>query len=470
MEQQTKSQPPMATTNDTKPTSWADQAEEEAANLSEGMKKLTTDEPAGPNGEKEEILHDEEAKITVRSSAPLSSLYAAVSKFEDLNLKPELLKGVFGMGFNRPSKIQEVSLPLILGNPPSNLIAQAQSGTGKTAAFTLGMLSRIDASLKVPQALCVSPTRELARQIFDVATTMGKFTTIVPCLIVPEEKLPKRIESQLIIGTPGKIQDLITRRQLDVRGIKIFVLDEADVMLDKQGMKAQSLRLKGALPGRGQGCQMLLFSATYNEEVEQFADEFVPEPRAAIRLERKELSLDKIAQFYIECHNEGQRFNILCDLYVYLATYGQSIIFLERRDTATNLAKRMVEEGHTVSLLHGDLKANERDKIIDDFRAGVTKVLITTNVLARGIDIQQVMLVINYDLPLEAHSRIPDYPTYLHRIGRSGRFGRSGIAINFVHDETSKKNLRQIEAYFGREIKPFPEDVSKLEGMLKEIM
>lgn len=249
------------------------------------------------------------------------------------------------------------------------------------------------------------------------------------------------------------------------------MLDEADVMLDKQGMKTQSLRLKGCMPGKGNGCQILLFSATYNEEVEKFAEEFVPEPKCSIRLQRKELSLDKIAQFFIEADNERQRFNILSDLYCYL-TIGQSIIFVERKDTASNLTKQMEGAGHAVSLLHGDLKPSERDKIIDDFRSGKTKVLITTNVLARGIDIQQVSLVINYDIPLIAGQvGQPDYSTYLHRIGRSGRFGRSGIAINFVHDAQSKRHLQAIEAYFSREIKRFPmEEIDKLDAMLREIL
>lgn len=170
---------------------WGDEVEEEQK-LEEQMSKLSTEEPKTNTGGEEDVLHDSEAKIVVQQSSALPSLYSAVSRFEDLNLKPELLKGVFGMGFNRPSKIQEVSLPIILGNPPSNLMAQAQSGTGKTAAFSLGMLSRIDPDLKVPQAICVSPTRELARQIFDVVTTMGKFSGVDTVLVVAEEKLPKK--------------------------------------------------------------------------------------------------------------------------------------------------------------------------------------------------------------------------------------------------------------------------------------
>ncbi|ELR19667.1 ATPdependent RNA helicase DBP5, putative [Acanthamoeba castellanii str. Neff] len=411
---------------------------------------------------------DTDAKLVIDQSNPDSPLYS-VGSFEDLKLRPELLQGVYAMGFNKPSKIQETALPLILGTygQAQNLIAQSQSGTGKTAAFSLGMLSRVDESKKVTQCLCICPARELARQLFEVITEMGKFTNIKTFLAVKD--VPKMSQGsfpyQIVVGTPGKITDLVKARVINMREIKIFVLDEADAMLDQQGLKDQTMRVHAMLPRQ---CQVLLFSATYDEEVTAFALKTVPQPRTTMRLEKSQLTVDKIAQFYLPCKTDENKFTILSDIYAYL-TIGQSIIFCQRKDTAEMLARNMKAAGHTVSLLHGNLDTKERDAVIDEYRFGKTRVLITTNVLARGIDILQITLVINYDVPVDRTGRA-DYATYLHRIGRSGRFGRSGIALNFVSDQRSLNTLKDIERYFGKPIAEFPlDDLPKLDAMLREL-
>lgn len=409
-----------------------------------------------------------DAKLVIDQSNPESPLFS-VGSFEDLKLRPELLKGVYAMGFNKPSKIQETALPLILGShaAPQNLIAQSQSGTGKTAAFSLGMLSKVDESRTVTQCLCICPARELARQLYEVITEMGKFTGIKVFLAVKD--VPKMgrgsFPYHIVVGTPGKITDLIKNRFINMREIKIFVLDEADHMLDQQGLKEQTMRVHAMLP---RGCQVLLFSATYDDDVTAFALKTVPQPRTTVRLERSQLTVDKIAQFYVECTNDQHKFNVLSDIYAYL-TIGQSIIFCQRKATADALCRFMKEAGHTVSLLHGNLDTKERDRVIDEYRFGKTRVLITTNVLSRGIDILQITLVINFDVPVDQSDK-PDYATYLHRIGRSGRFGRSGIALNFVSDQKSKRTLKDIEQYFGKPIAEFPSnDLPKLDQMLREL-
>eukprot|EP00005_Dracoamoeba_jomungandri_P004026 CAMPEP_0174250880 /NCGR_PEP_ID=MMETSP0439-20130205/902_1 /TAXON_ID=0 /ORGANISM="Stereomyxa ramosa, Strain Chinc5" /LENGTH=467 /DNA_ID=CAMNT_0015331057 /DNA_START=18 /DNA_END=1421 /DNA_ORIENTATION=- len=458
-----------------KKTEWGDLDDElDAEKLVQelqGLKCSGTDEgneeeePAPATG-----LDDTEAEVQriPDQDDPNSPLYS-VNNFEDiLKDKPDLLKGVYDMGFNYPSKIQGVSLPILLGQPPKNLIAQAQSGTGKTAAFSLTMLCRTDPNLHKPQCLCVCPTRELARQIYTVVNQIGKNCDFVKnngiLLAVPGEKTPRSITSQIIIGTPGKITLLLKKRELEVDNIKVFVLDEADEMLEKQGLKDQSLRIKGYL----RDPQVLLFSATYRKEVAQFAQRFVPLPRESIRLQKKELTLDKITQLYIDCKSEDKKFDILSSLYEYL-TIAQSIIFVQRRDTADSLARKMQQEGHAVSVLHGGMEPSERDFVIDEFREGKTKVLISTNVLSRGIDILQISLVINYDLPLDKTNK-PDYSTYVHRIGRSGRFGRLGVAVNFVHDSRSMQNLQDIQAFFGRQIKQLAVDqIEQLDSLLRSI-
>lgn len=371
------------------------------------------------------------------------------------------------MKFNKPSKIQEKALPLLLKTPIENFIGQSQSGTGKTAAFTLTMLSRVDLSIKKPQALCLSPARELARQTMDVVQTMGKYTGITTSLAVPES-IPKgqQLDGQVIVGTPGTVLDLIRRKQLDISAIKVCVLDEADNMLDQQSMGAQCNRVKKVLPNK---IQMVLFSATFPDEVYKYALQFAPSANE-IRLKHEELNVDGIKQLYMDCKDTEDKVRIICDLYSIL-TVGSSIIFVREKATANFLYKKMNSEGHKVSILHGDLVPEERDKLIDDYREGRTKVLITTNVLARGIDIASVTMVINFDLPTDRDGKA-DPSTYLHRIGRTGRFGRVGLSISLVHDRKSYKVLEEIQNYFGGiEMTKVPsDDLDELEEIMAKVL
>ncbi len=379
-----------------------------------------------------------------------SARYSSASTFEELGISVELLQGVYSMKFNKPSKVQAVSLPMILATPPRNLIAQAHNGSGKTACFVLGMLSRIDFQKDIPQALCLVPTRELARQIRDVIMNLGKYTGCRVFLAVKqgeEERSQPRItsiEDHIIVGTPGRVMDLLRHRVFSGKTIRILVLDEADEMIDTQGMGDQTLRIKKLL---SPDVQTLLFSATYPEHVRDFALKVVPNPNQ-ITVKREQLSLDNVKQFYIDCGSAEKRFQVLSDIYGSLRI-GQSIIFVERRRDASELAQRMRAEGHSVALLHGgEMTPEERDRVIDSFRAGTDRILISTSVLSRGVDVLATTVVINYDLPRD-RSGHADPETYLHRVGRTGRFGRKGIALNFVFDHWSRTLLREIEQYYG---------------------
>eukprot|EP00029_Vermamoeba_vermiformis_P004262 TRINITY_DN14804_c0_g1_i1.p1 TRINITY_DN14804_c0_g1~~TRINITY_DN14804_c0_g1_i1.p1 ORF type:complete len:453 (+),score=204.66 TRINITY_DN14804_c0_g1_i1:95-1453(+) len=450
----------------TEKTNWADAADEADKLASEVDSKATLEEE-GPLALKNLGLRpgQEKQELMIEQSDPNSPLYSTKS-FEEMNLRPELLKAIYALKYNKPSRIQEHSVPNILADPMKHFIGQAQSGTGKTCAFSLSMLSRADPAVKKTQALCCAPTRELARQIYEEVKKLAKFTTFEVLLVVKDSPVPKKTDAQIIIGTPGRIIDLIRRRAIETQAIKIYVLDEADVMLDIQGLADQSTRIQKSLP---KTCQIALFSATYKDKVTQFAAKVVPNPKVVIRLKPEELSLEKIQQYYIDCKTEDNKFKILSEIYGFI-TVGASIIFVQTRKTAQELSKKMQAEGHQVSLLHGfDMAPEERDKVIDDFRANKTRVLITTNVLARGIDILQVSLVINFDLPLTGDHQ-PDPETYLHRIGRSGRFGRHGIAINLIHDDSSRKVMLAIQQHFQREIKPLAiEKIENLSKMLEEI-
>jgi len=400
--------------------------------------------------------------VEVQRKDPNSPLFS-VKTFEALNLRPELLKGVYGMGFNSPSKIQETALPTLLADPPQNMIAQSQSGTGKTAAFVLAMLSRVDPDKHYPQVLCLSPTYELALQTGNVAKQMAQFYPQIQLrLAVKGEDIARgsKLDEHIIIGTPGKVVDwAIKFRFFDLKKIKVFVLDEADVMIDTQGHQDQSIRIHKQLPS---SCQMMLFSATYEEEVMNFAESIIFDP-VTIRLRREEESLDTIKQYYVECRSQEEKYVALSNIYGVISI-GQAMIFCQTRVTAKWLVEKMSRDGHAVALLSGELLPDQRIAVLDRFRDGKEKVLITTNVLARGIDVEQVTVVVNFDIPILTGTRKPDYETYLHRIGRTGRFGKSGIAINMVESTEALRVLKLIEHHFGKKIlKLDAEDVDEIE-------
>lgn len=451
----------------------SDLAEERKGEEKDDIKSTSEKLSQAVNGDSEEdksnlikSSYEVQVKLADLQADPNSPLYS-VKSFEELGLSPELLKGLYAMKFNKPSKIQEKALPLLLSNPPRNMIGQSQSGTGKTAAFSLTMLSRVDENEPMTQSLCLAPTRELARQTLEVISTMGKFTKVTTQLVVPESVARgKSVNAQIIVGTPGIVMDLIRKKSINVSKVKVFVLDEADNMLDAQGLGDQCLRVKRTLP---KTTQLVLFSATFPEKVREYAEKFVPNANS-LELKQEELNVEGIKQLYMDCDSESHKFEVLCELYG-LLTIGSSIIFVERKETANQLYAKMKKEGHTCSILHGGLEASERDRLIDDFREGRSKVLITTNVLARGIDIASVSMVVNYDLPVDKNGN-PDPSTYLHRIGRTGRFGRVGVSISFVHDQKSYQTLMKIRDYFGGiEMTRVPtDDWDEVEKIVKKVI
>ncbi|XP_073513435.1 ATP-dependent RNA helicase DDX25 isoform X2 [Phyllobates terribilis] len=278
---------------------------------------------------------------------------------------------------------------------------------------------------------------------------MGKFCDDVDVIYAIRGNRPargSRIEAQIIVGTPGTVMDWCFKLKLfSVQNIKVFVLDEADVMIGVQGYSDHSVRVKRAMPPH---CQMLLFSATFDESIWNFAERIVPDPNI-IKVKKEELTLENIRQFYDFCESKEAKYEALTNMYVSM-TIAQAIIFCQTRKTANWLSKEMVKDGHAVALLSGELMVTERAKIIQRFRDGKEKVLITTNVCARGIDIEQVSIVVNFDLPVTTEG-MTDYETYLHRIGRTGRFGKKGVAVNLV-EKYFMHILRDLEEHFGTKI------------------
>ncbi|KAL8919958.1 MAG: hypothetical protein Q9208_006526 [Pyrenodesmia sp. 3 TL-2023] len=422
----------------------------------------------------EEPSYEVNVKLSDVQADPNNPLYS-IKTFEELGVSPNILKGLYEMRIVKPSKIQEKALPILVKNPPQNLIGQSQSGTGKTAAFVLNMLSRLDLSTPEardrPQALVLAPSRELARQIIGVIQVMGRYVEgLHVAAAIPAEKQDrgKFLKGQIVVGTPGTVMDLIKKRLIIATGIKTLVLDEADNMLDQQGLGDQCIRVKKALPPNP---QVVLFSATFPNYVVDYAKNFAPNANE-ITLKHEELTVEGIKQLYVECNSEDAKYDVLVRLYG-LMTIGASIIFVKTRKTAMEIERRMNVEGHQCACLTGEYTPQDRDIVIDAFREGRMKVLITTNVLARGIDIQSVSLVVNYDLPDMAPTdhNSADTQTYLHRIGRTGRFGRVGVSISLMSGPRDHRMLRQIEDYFGVKMQGLdPTDWDEVEKRLKVVL
>ncbi|NXC45011.1 DDX25 helicase, partial [Penelope pileata] len=407
-------------------------------------------------------LRDSSQRVEVLQQDPSSPLFS-IRTFEELHLKRELLQGVYTMGFNRPSRIQETALPIMVAHPPQNLIAQSQSGTGKTAAFVLAMLSRVRGAERYPQCLCLAPTYELALQIGHLVEKMGQFCTDIKVAYAVQGNRVSPgtvLQEQVVIGTPGTVLDWCFKwRLLNTGRIRMFVLDEADIMIDKQGLSSQSIRIQRALP---KDCQMLLFSATFKETIWKFALQIVSRP-IIIKLRQEELTLTNIRQYYFVCRSREEKYEALCNLYGSI-TIGQAMIFCQTRRSADWLSVEMIRDGHQVAMLTAELTVVQRANVIQRFRDGKEKVLITTNVCARGIDVAQVTIVVNFSLPINRERQL-DFETYLHRIGRTGRFGKKGIAFNMV-ESCSVHLVRCIEEHFQTEIKKLdPDDMDKLEQL-----
>merc|ERR1712100_115580 len=373
------------------------------------------------------------------------------TSFDKMGLKDDLLRGIYAYEFEKPSAIQQRAIvPIIRGR---DVIAQAQSGTGKTATFSIGALQSVDTSVRAPQVLILSPTRELAQQIQKVCMILGSHTSVqVHCCIGGTkmgQDIAKLEQGQHIVsGTPGRVFDMIKRQALSTRSIKMVVLDEADEMLH-QGFREAIYDIYRYLPP---STQVVLVSATLTQDVLDMTEKFMTNP-LRILIKRDEVTLDGIKQFFVAVEKEDWKFETLCDLYDTL-TITQAVIFCNTKRKVDWLTEKMIEANFTVAKLHGDMNQSERDAIMQTVRSGDKRVLITTDIWARGIDVAQVSLVINYDLPTSRE-------LYIHRIGRSGRFGRKGVAINFVKEEEIRI-LRDIEQFYSTQIDEMPMNISEL--------
>ena len=371
-----------------------------------------------------------------------------LNSWDDLECDMNLLRGIYAYGFEQPSSIQKKAIPSMLKN--KDIIAQAQSGTGKTGAFTIGTLGQINTESKNIQGLILSPTRELSKQIYDVLSNIGKMMTglrmqlLVGGTSIEEDVNELKKVPHIIVGCPGRINDMLRRKKMNVSNVKVMVLDEADEMLSK-GFKEQIYNIFYQL--NEDSVQIALFSATLSSDLLDMSKKLLREPEK-ILVKSEALTLEGISQYYVLLDDEKAKYLTLKDLYSSI-NVSQCIIYCNSLRRVIDLYENMRNEGYPVCCLHSDQEREERELSYKEFKSGKYRVLISTNITARGIDIQQVSTVINYDIPKDAH-------TYLHRIGRSGRWGRKGVGINFISNRDIKK-LREIEKYYSTQIDALPE-------------
>ncbi|CAA7022215.1 unnamed protein product [Microthlaspi erraticum] len=374
-----------------------------------------------------------------------------IGSFEEMGISENVLRGIYSYGYEKPSAIQQRAvMPILQGR---DVIAQAQSGTGKTSTIALSVCQVVDTRCREVQALILSPTRELASQTRKTIQAIGLHANVQAHACIGGKSLGEDMRKlehgvHVVSGTPGRVFDMIKRRSLRTRAIKLLILDESDEMLGR-GFKDQIYDVYRYLPPDLQVC---LVSATLPRELLEMTTKFMTDP-VKILVKRDELTLDQIKQYFVNVEKEDWKFETLCDLFDTL-TITQAVIFCNTKQKVDSLSDKLRRENFSLSSMHGDMPQRERDQIMNQFRSGESRVLVTTDVWARGIDVQQVSLVINYDLPNTRE-------LYIHRIGRSGRFGRKGVAINFVTNE-DLKILRDIEQYYSTQIDEMPANLADL--------
>ncbi|KRX75596.1 Eukaryotic initiation factor 4A-III [Trichinella sp. T6] len=403
---------------------------------------------------KRRLQDDFEEEDMSRVDFETSENVVVIPTFEEMNLKRELLRGIYAYGFNKPSMIQKRAIrPIVSGR---DVIAQSQSGTGKTATFSIGLLQVIDTQLRETQALVLAPTRELAQQIQKVVLALGDRMNVQAHACIGGTNVGEDIRKldygqHVVVGTPGRVFDMITRQNLRTDSLKVFVMDEADEMLTKGnellylilGFKDQIYDIYRFLPP---GIQVVVISATLPHEILEMTGKFMTEP-IRILVKRDELTLEGIRQYFVHVEREDWKFETLCDLYDSI-TISQAVVFCNTRHKVEWLDEKMKESNFTVGAIHGEMDQKDRNEVVRKFRDGIYRVLISTDVWSRGLDIPGVSLVINYDVPTNREA-------YLHRIGRSGRYGRKGCAINFATTEDIPTML-EIESYYGTQIDEMP--------------
>jgi len=385
-------------------------------------------------------------------------------KWDALNLKTNLVRGIFDMGFDTPSFIQKKAVPHIAQG--RDMRAQAQSGTGKTGAFVIGALQRMDENLQTPQCLVLVSTREIALQIVKVFEKIGKHMGISACLLVGATPIHPDIEAlsknpQVVVGTPGRINHMIERGYFKVDDIKTFVLDEADEML-KEGFQEQVKEIYQKISS--ENMQSLLFSATYSEQDFDVIKNIIKNP-VEIDLLHEDQTLKGIKQVYVDigpsravggsllAKDKEVVLKVLTLMDIFKNhTLAQILVFINKKTHASLVHKTLNENEYPCELITSDLDQKQRTKVLEDFKAGKTRILVSSGLCKRGIDVQSLSMVVCLDVP-----SLDDKNDYIHRVGRSGRYGRKGVALHILNSQ-ELENLQNIARSFDSIINPLTDD------------
>ncbi|MBD23699.1 MAG: ATP-dependent RNA helicase [Candidatus Marinimicrobia bacterium] len=365
--------------------------------------------------------------------------------FDNLIQGDNLLRGIYSYGFENPSPIQTKSIPIITNG--KDIIAQAQSGTGKTGSFSIGILNTIDGKLNEVQKLVVVPTHELALQINDVMNNLSKYMNINIITLIGKTSINDSIEKlssnpHIVIGTPGRILDMIQRKYLFTNKINTLIFDEADEILSSGFIET----IYNIIRYCSNNTQICLFSATIPNDILELSTKFMNNPEK-ILINKERLTLEGINQYYINVDQYNWKFDTIMDLYEKI-NINQCIIYLNTKSSLHRLYNLLNVNKFPVSYITSELSSTERKNTLDEFKSGKSRVLLSTDLLSRGIDIQQLSLVINFDIP-------HDKETYIHRIGRSGRYGRKGSSINLISTNERDK-LEDLIQYYNTEINELP--------------
>lgn len=370
-----------------------------------------------------------------------------INRWDEYDLKTDLLRGIYANGFEEPSQIQKTAILPILEK--RDVIAQAPSGTGKTGTFTIASLERVDIESNTTQILILAPTHELVTQIAGVVSQISNFMeglrvkTLIGGTSVTDDAFELRNNvPHVVVGSVGRVADMIRRKHIQTKDIKLFVLDEADEMLSGGFLD----NIYHMFPTFNENIQVAIFSATIPGEILSLTEKFMRNP-VKITMEAENLNLEGIKQYYVALSSDDQKYETIKDLFGKLSV-NQTIIYVNSVNRVIDLYKAMQNDGCAVCCIHSTMTSLERKNTLNEFRRGVHRVLISSNVTARGIDVQQVSIVINFDVPRCVH-------TYLHRIGRSGRWGRKGVAINFVTKDDIG-DMKRIESHYKSTIEELP--------------
>jgi translation initiation factor 4A len=377
-----------------------------------------------------------------------------INSWDDLDINPKLLRGIYSWGFEKPSPIQQQAIkPLILGR---DIVIQAQSGTGKTATFTVGALANLDVSSNNTQILVLSPTKELTIQTAKVFEGLGsmmdglRVQALYGGSFVEEgSRFSNKNIPHVICGCPGRVFDMMRRDRISCKKLKLVILDEADEMLSA-GFKEQVYNIFQYF---NNNIQVALVSATLPDSINAIVNKIMRDP-IRVSVKREMLTLEGIAQYYIAVDDDRQKYSTLKDIFGFISM-SQTIIYCNSVKRVQDLYEAMKEDEFSVCRIHSGMDKDEREKAFNEFKLGRSRVLISSNVTARGIDIQQVSIVVNFDIPKCVN-------TYLHRIGRSGRWGRKGVGINMITRRDVAK-LKEIEQHYATQISELPANAEFLQ-------